>query len=426
METRLFINPEINPETIVRWCSGLTPLQSEDAISRYLGKWMRFSATLFTATRLSGFSTGVSATVTIPVQGRLIDIYCAFPRDELGLKAASKGEKLYIEGCLRSADAHGLKFDNCILLDEKAENLHAEISANADNYYNQEESFPRDILIVEPETIIAEDIRQIVRSTGNTVVGVARTKVNAIELASIYKPSIILSEVILMDGSSGIEAVNEIRKSSEVPVVYITAYPERLLMEERSNASILVTKPFQRSTVQSAIRQALSLAEEAAKVSPPTRADVPADFSKHDVSPEAEFSTAHPLLRAAEEARTALAAVHGADAIEIPFGHNGPPPEYAISEVQRQEVIAAVEVVTIEAVRSAPDPTRLWTAAKAIALAAKAVGQWIASKIDTAMDEFAKTIGKAAAVGAVGSFVAWVTLHGKLSVLAELLFSSAQ
>ena len=46
---------------------------------------------------------------------------------------------------------------------------------------------------------------------------------------------------------------------------------------------------------------------------------------------------------------------------------------------------------------------------------------WIASKTDVALDEFANTIGKAAAIAIVGIFAAWVALHGKLSVLTQLL-----
>lgn len=151
--------------------------------------------------------------------------------------------------------------------------------------------------------------------------------------------------------------------------------------------------------------------------------DGSADFSGHNLALKPESSGARALLRAAEEARMALSAVHGADteAFVVPFGHNGPPPEYALSEVERSEAIAAVEVVAMEAVQSAPDLARLRSAATTIARAAKAVGLWIAGKTDAALDEFAKTIGKAAAVAAVGGFTAWVVLHGKLSVLAHLL-----
>ena len=151
--------------------------------------------------------------------------------------------------------------------------------------------------------------------------------------------------------------------------------------------------------------------------------DGSANFGGFDAATDPETSAAHALLHAAEEARMALAAVRGEDAetAETLFGHNGPPPEYALSEAERQEAIAAVEIVATEAVQSTPNPSRLRVAAKTIASAAKAVGQWIAGKTDAALDEFARTIGKAAGVAVVGGFAAWVVLHGKLSVLAQLL-----
>ena len=48
----------------------------------------------------------------------------------------------------------------------------------------------------------------------------------------------------LADMSSGLEAVNEVLESFEVPVIFITAYPEKLLTGERPEPTFLITKPF--------------------------------------------------------------------------------------------------------------------------------------------------------------------------------------
>ena len=61
----------------------------------------------------------------------------------------------------------------------------------------------------------------------------------------------------LADGSSGLEAVNEILQSFDVPVIFITAYPERLLTGSRPEPTFLVNKPFRTETVQAVISQAL-------------------------------------------------------------------------------------------------------------------------------------------------------------------------
>ena len=61
----------------------------------------------------------------------------------------------------------------------------------------------------------------------------------------------------LADDSSGIDAVKDILAEFNVPVIFITAFPERLLTGERPEPTFLITKPFQRSTVKAAISQAL-------------------------------------------------------------------------------------------------------------------------------------------------------------------------
>jgi CheY-like chemotaxis protein len=67
----------------------------------------------------------------------------------------------------------------------------------------------------------------------------------------------VLADIQLADGSSGIDAVKDILARLDVPVIFITAFPERLLTGERPEPTFLITKPFQRSTVKAAISQAL-------------------------------------------------------------------------------------------------------------------------------------------------------------------------
>ena len=68
----------------------------------------------------------------------------------------------------------------------------------------------------------------------------------------------VLADIQLADGSSGIDAVNEILHSRfEVPVIFITAYPERLLTGERPEPTFLITKPFLPDMVKALVSQAL-------------------------------------------------------------------------------------------------------------------------------------------------------------------------
>jgi CheY-like chemotaxis protein/DNA-directed RNA polymerase specialized sigma24 family protein len=114
-----------------------------------------------------------------------------------------------------------------------------------------------EVLIIEDEPIIAMDIETIVRDLGHTVTGVAVTRDEAVTQARARRPGLVLADIQLADDSSGIDAVKDILREFNVPVIFITAFPERLLTGERPEPTFLITKPFQRSTVKAAISQAL-------------------------------------------------------------------------------------------------------------------------------------------------------------------------
>lgn len=129
------------------------------------------------------------------------------------------------------------------LVDESGRELAAEIAT--------------DVLIIEDETFIAMDLEGLVESLGHQVLGVARTHSEAVRLARAKRPGLILADIQLADGSSGLDAVNELIRSFEVPVVFITAYPERFLTGERPEPAFLIAKPFQPATVSAVLSQAL-------------------------------------------------------------------------------------------------------------------------------------------------------------------------
>jgi CheY-like chemotaxis protein len=116
------------------------------------------------------------------------------------------------------------------------------------------------VLVIEDEPIIALDVAGIVRDLGHTVVGIAASQAEAISLARSKNPGLVLADIHLGEGGSGLSAVNEILRSIEVPVIFVTAYPERLLTGERPEPTYLVTKPFEPDTLKATIFQALSLA----------------------------------------------------------------------------------------------------------------------------------------------------------------------
>jgi CheY-like chemotaxis protein len=114
-----------------------------------------------------------------------------------------------------------------------------------------------DVLIIEDEPVIAADIEALVRELGHKVLDIAATRTEAVEAAARHRPGLVLADIQLADGSSGIDAVKDILSRFDVPVIFITAFPERLLTGERPEPTFLITKPFQPETVKAAIGQAL-------------------------------------------------------------------------------------------------------------------------------------------------------------------------
>lgn len=113
------------------------------------------------------------------------------------------------------------------------------------------------VLIIEDESIIALHIKQIVESLGHETIAIVRTRAEAVAKARDERPELVLADISLADGSSGIDAVKDILAEQTVPVIFITAFPERLLTGERPEPTYLITKPFEPETVIATIGQAL-------------------------------------------------------------------------------------------------------------------------------------------------------------------------
>jgi len=119
------------------------------------------------------------------------------------------------------------------------------------------------VAIIEDEPLIAMDLENLVEGLGHEVVGLARTRSEAVALARATRPGLVLADIRLADGSSGLDAVNEILESFGVPVIFITAFPESLLTGRRPEPTFLISKPFRAETVKAIVSQALFFNERA-------------------------------------------------------------------------------------------------------------------------------------------------------------------
>jgi len=122
---------------------------------------------------------------------------------------------------------------------------------------NIEKELRTNVLIIEDEPIIAADIEGLVLELGHSVDSISATHSDAVRNASLKAPGLVLADVHLADGSSGIDAVDDILAKYDVPVIFITAYPERLLTGDKPEPAYLISKPFEPDNVKAAISQAL-------------------------------------------------------------------------------------------------------------------------------------------------------------------------
>ncbi|MEO6248918.1 MAG: response regulator [Sphingomicrobium sp.] len=110
------------------------------------------------------------------------------------------------------------------------------------------------VLIIEDEPMVAMDIEDILSQEGATSFTVASTQENAVVAAKAHRPSVITSDVKLLEGT-GPAAVAEIhRQVGPIPVIFITGSPEQC--KPCNPPGSIVTKPYTDLAVRRAFREA--------------------------------------------------------------------------------------------------------------------------------------------------------------------------
>ncbi|MEI9996447.1 MAG: response regulator [Rhizomicrobium sp.] len=154
---------------------------------------------------------------------------------------------------LTAVEAFSLE-EAAFILDETAEEVERAI---VDAQQTIDRQLASRVLIIEDEPIIALDLENLVTELGHKVVATAATRDEAVAKAHSERPGLVLADINLGEGGSGIDAVAEILNSFDIPVIFITAYPEKLLTGERPEPTYLIAKPFLPETVQATVGQAL-------------------------------------------------------------------------------------------------------------------------------------------------------------------------
>ena len=115
-----------------------------------------------------------------------------------------------------------------------------------------------DVLIIEDEPIIAMDIEELVANCGHRVVGVASTERDAVDIAGARARDLSWPTSISGPAGTGPNAVARIMQTHYAPVIFVTAYPERLLTGETPEPAYVITKPFEPMTLAIATYQAVT------------------------------------------------------------------------------------------------------------------------------------------------------------------------
>jgi DNA-directed RNA polymerase specialized sigma24 family protein/CheY-like chemotaxis protein len=132
-----------------------------------------------------------------------------------------------------------------------------------------------DVLIIEDEPVVALDLKHILEGLGHCVVAIARTHAAAVQAAKLNKPGLVIADIRLADGSSGLDAVNEMLRSFAVPVVFVTAFPNRLATGKGPEPTFLIHKPFREDAVRAIVSQVLFFDQEAGLRTPARSASAP-------------------------------------------------------------------------------------------------------------------------------------------------------
>lgn len=116
------------------------------------------------------------------------------------------------------------------------------------------------ILIVEDEAILASNEAEMVERIGHQVVGIAATAEAAIDMATRHAPDLVLMDIMLRGGISGIRTTELIRqKSLKCRVIYVTAHsdPATMAMVQETAPDGFLVKPLEEDTLRATIDLAL-------------------------------------------------------------------------------------------------------------------------------------------------------------------------
>ena len=114
-------------------------------------------------------------------------------------------------------------------------------------------------LIVEDESLIAEELTERLMRLGFSVIAAVDSAEEGIAIATRDRPDLVLMDIRLKGDKDGVQAAKEIRRQVDVPIVYVTAYSDRLTVEQAKGSEHdgYILKPFHARELESTVDVAI-------------------------------------------------------------------------------------------------------------------------------------------------------------------------
>ena len=114
-------------------------------------------------------------------------------------------------------------------------------------------------LIIEDETLIAEELLVRLSRLGFSVIAAVGSGEEGVAIATRERPDLVLMDIRLNGNKDGVQAAKEIREQVDVPIVYLTAHSDRPTVDRanKTDHDGFILKPFLRRELQSTIEVAM-------------------------------------------------------------------------------------------------------------------------------------------------------------------------
>lgn len=115
------------------------------------------------------------------------------------------------------------------------------------------------VFVVEDESIVSKDIQASLKKLGYNVVGSANNGEEALKKIEESKPNVILMDIIIKGAMSGIDTAEQVRKTLNIPVIFLTANADKNTLEKAKITEPYgyILKPFKEVDLSSNIEMAL-------------------------------------------------------------------------------------------------------------------------------------------------------------------------